>query len=63
MIHYVLLSVIMAINYPDGQQSILQSYHKFTGPTAIEYCQNAIGRFNATNSFGLMKIKATCTDF
>jgi hypothetical protein len=60
MIHGVLLSVTIILTFADGGQTTQQFTYQFTGPTAIEACQNAQQRLNATNSAGIMVVHAYC---
>ena len=39
--HGMILSVVLIVNDADGGQTIEQFSHQFTGPTAIENCNNA----------------------
>jgi hypothetical protein len=55
--HGAILSVIFVFNFTDGTQAVQHLQHQFTGPTAIEYCQNSQIRLNARN-----KLNATTGD-
>jgi hypothetical protein len=61
IVHGMILSVIMVFTYADGQQSIQQFWHLFTGPTAIEYCNNAIVRLESMTGYGIVSVNATCS--
>jgi hypothetical protein len=51
----------LILNYPDGEQTIGQYEHLFTGPTAIQDCQNAKGRLNNKNTGDqIMVVQASC---
>jgi hypothetical protein len=59
--HGVFLSVVLIFNYPGGGQTIEQFGYQFTGPTAIEYCQNAQGRLKNKNTGDqIMVVQARC---
>ena len=60
IVHGMILSIVMVVNYPDGQQSIEQFWHLFTGPTAIEYCNNARSRLESMTVHGIVSVHATC---
>jgi hypothetical protein len=62
--HGMILSVVLVLNCPDSGQTIEQFTHQFTGPTAIEYCNNAQGRLkNLNNSDNIMVIHSSCISY
>jgi hypothetical protein len=61
MINEMILSVVLIFNPPGGGQQIGQYTFKFTGPTAIQYCQNAKLRLNSMNARdNIIVINASC---
>ena len=61
MINEMILSVVLIFNPPGGGQQIGQYTFKFTGPTAIQYCQNAKLRLNSMNAHdNIIVINASC---
>jgi hypothetical protein len=56
----VILSVMIILYYNNGGYEVQQTWEQFTGPTAMEDCNNAAIRLNQTSGNGAIAVHAAC---